>query len=56
MARLAAGVLGRLGRRHGSFFNLPLATGWTATREMPAPQGKTFQAQWRARQRSKGRR
>ncbi|HEX6977890.1 MAG TPA: LutB/LldF family L-lactate oxidation iron-sulfur protein [Alphaproteobacteria bacterium] len=56
MARLAADVLGRLGRRQGSFFNLPLATGWTATRDMPAPQGGTFQAQWRARQRGKGRR
>jgi len=26
-----------------------VAGGWTATREMPAPQGQTFQAMWRAR-------
>jgi L-lactate dehydrogenase complex protein LldF len=46
---LAARVLALLGRRHGSFFNLPLAGGWTATREFPAPQGGTFHAQWAAR-------
>jgi L-lactate dehydrogenase complex protein LldF len=47
--RIAMRVLGRLGRRSGSFYNLPLAGGWTATREFPAPQGKTFQQQWRER-------
>ena len=47
----AMAVLGWLGRRHGSFFNLPLAGGWTATREFPAPQGRTFQAMWQDRQR-----
>ena len=47
---VAAQVLGRLGRRHGSFYNLPLAGGWTATRDMPAPQGRTFQELWHARQ------
>ena len=45
-------VLGLLGRKQGSFFNLPLAGGWTATREFPAPQGETFQAQWARRQRA----
>ena len=49
--RIAMRVLGRLGRRAGSFYNLPLAGGWTATREFPAPQGKTFQQQWRERRR-----
>ncbi|MBL8837418.1 MAG: lactate utilization protein, partial [Alphaproteobacteria bacterium] len=49
MTRMAARVLGLLGRRQGSFFNLPLAGGWTATREMPAPQGQTFQQMWKAR-------
>ncbi len=47
--RWAARILGMLGRRQGSFFNLPLAGGWTATREMPAPQGQTFQQMWKAR-------
>jgi L-lactate dehydrogenase complex protein LldF len=49
---LAMRVLGALGRKQGSFFNLPLASGWTATREFPAPQGKTFQQLWRERQRA----
>ena len=44
-----AATLGWLGRRHGSFHNLPLAGGWTATRDMPAPQGKTFQQMWSER-------
>jgi len=46
---LAARALALLGRRQGSFYNLPLAGGWTATREMPAPQGPSFHAQWAAR-------
>ena len=48
-ARVAIGLLGRLGRRHGRFRSLPLAGGWTGSRDFPAPQGQTFQAQWRAR-------
>jgi len=48
-AGLMARTLGLLGRRHGSFHNLPLAGGWTATRDMPAPQGKTFQEMWSER-------
>ena len=47
--RLAARLLGLIGRREGSFFNLPFAGGWTATREMPAPQGRTFQQMWASR-------
>ena len=50
LTRLASSILGKLGRRSGSFYNLPLAGGWTGTREMPAPQGQTFQEMWRARQ------
>ncbi len=56
LASAAMRVLGLLGRRQGSFFNLPLAGGWTATREFPAPQGQTFQAQWARQQRVKGKR
>jgi L-lactate dehydrogenase complex protein LldF len=48
-ARVAIGLLGRLGRGAGRFRRLPLASGWTAARDLPAPQGSTFQAQWRAR-------
>ena len=49
-ARVVMGVLGRLGRRTGRFRKLPLAGGWTGTRDFPAPAGPTFQAAWRARQ------
>jgi L-lactate dehydrogenase complex protein LldF len=48
-ARIAAGLLGLWGRRTGSFRSLPLAGGWTGSRDFPAPQGATFQALWRAR-------
>lgn len=45
-ARLAAAVLGGLGRRRGAFRALPLAGGWTRHRDFPAPQGRTFQHLW----------
>jgi L-lactate dehydrogenase complex protein LldF len=48
-ARIAMGLLGRLGRQTGRFRRLPLAGGWTGSRDFPAPQGATFQALWRAR-------
>jgi L-lactate dehydrogenase complex protein LldF len=47
-SRLAVALLGRLGRRTGKFRRLPLAGGWTVSRDMPAPEGRTFQARWRA--------
>jgi L-lactate dehydrogenase complex protein LldF len=49
LTRRMARLLAWLGGGQGSFYNLPLAAGWTAAREMPAPQGSTFQAMWRAR-------
>ena len=42
-------VLGALGRRRGRFRRLPLAGGWTASRDLPAPEGRTFLALWRKR-------
>ncbi|UCH74361.1 MAG: iron-sulfur cluster-binding protein [Rhodospirillales bacterium] len=39
-------LLGLVGRRRGAFRRLPLAGGWTAERDLPAPQGPTFQALW----------
>ena len=49
--RLATGlgirVLGRVGRRRGRFTRMPLAGGWTAARDLPAPEGATFHALWR---------
>jgi L-lactate dehydrogenase complex protein LldF len=43
-----AGVagLGMWGRRRGHFGSLPLAGGWTGSRDLPAPLGDTFIAQW----------
>jgi L-lactate dehydrogenase complex protein LldF len=52
LTRIGMGTLGFLGKRFGSFHNLPLAGGWTATREFPVPQGQTFQARWAARRKS----
>lgn len=40
-------LLARLGREKGRFARLPLASGWTRHRDLPAPQGKTFQQQLR---------
>jgi L-lactate dehydrogenase complex protein LldF len=48
--RAAALGLGLLGRRRGFFTWLPLAEGWTAGRNFPAPEGGTFFAQYAARQ------
>jgi L-lactate dehydrogenase complex protein LldF len=42
-------VLAWFGRKQGRFRFLPFATGWTKHRDLPAPQGKTFQEQWRER-------
>jgi L-lactate dehydrogenase complex protein LldF len=46
---VAARVLTFFGRSRGRFGWLPFAGGWTKHREFPSPQGKTFQAQWKAR-------
>ncbi len=43
LLRLRAGKRGRMTR-------LPLAKGWTQYRDLAAPEGKTFQQQWQARQ------
>ena len=49
---LQARVLSLLGGSKGRFSRLPLAGGWTKHRELPAPEGKTFLAQWAERQKS----
>jgi L-lactate dehydrogenase complex protein LldF len=57
MYRLASGIamraLALLGRRRGRFRWLPLAGGWTGGRDLPAPEGKTFFAQYKTRQRGR---
>jgi L-lactate dehydrogenase complex protein LldF len=47
--RIAMCALGALGAGRGRFATLPLAGGWTAHRDFPAPEGRTFMDQWRAR-------
>ncbi|MDP6351167.1 MAG: lactate utilization protein B [Alphaproteobacteria bacterium] len=47
--RLAIVVLAMLGNRKGRFRRLPFAAGWTGGRDLPAPEGGTFQSLWAAR-------
>ncbi len=47
--RLAARALKSLGGRDGRLRHLPFAGGWTALRDLPAPEGKTFLELWQAR-------
>jgi L-lactate dehydrogenase complex protein LldF len=51
-ARVSAALLGRLGRARGAFAYVPLAKRWTRHRDLPAPQGPTFQHLWAKRHRS----
>lgn len=44
--RLAVAGLRVFGWRKGSIRRLPLVGGWTRHRDMPAPQGRTFQQLW----------
>ena len=55
-ARLAARALALLGGRRRRLRRLPGAAGWTRGRDLPAPQGGTFQAQWARMQRARTRR
>jgi len=48
---LAMGLLGWLAGSRGRFRSLPFAQAWTASRDLPAPQGGTFMAQWKRRTR-----
>lgn len=41
-------VMGLLGGRKGRFKRLPFARGWTKGRDLPAPEGRTFMAQYQA--------
>jgi len=46
-AKFGAALLGLLGGRKGRITSLPLAFGWTSVRDMPAPEGRTFQQLYR---------
>jgi len=43
----AVRLLNKLGGTRGRLRSLPLAGGWTGSRDLPAPQGVTFQEMWR---------
>jgi L-lactate dehydrogenase complex protein LldF len=51
VTRAAAFGLGVLGRHRGRFRKLPFAGGWTAGRDLPAPEGDTFFARYAREQR-----
>jgi len=46
--RCAIFALGAMAGRRGRFRRLPFAGGWTAARDLPAPEGGTFMDRWRA--------
>ena len=46
---LAARVLTNQGHGTGRLASVPLASGWTQYRDLPAPQGKTFHQLWKER-------
>ncbi|MCB1483843.1 MAG: iron-sulfur cluster-binding protein [Hyphomicrobiaceae bacterium] len=48
-ARIAARSMRLMGGTRGRIRSLPLGSGWTGERDMPAPQGKTFQEIWKDR-------
>ncbi len=50
MTGFTMGMLRFLSGGRGRFRWLPLAGGWTKHRDLSAPQGRTFMAQWKAKQ------
>ena len=50
--KLVMRALGNLGAARGRFRRLPLAGGWTKYRDLPAPEGQTFQELWAERRKT----
>ncbi len=53
--RVGAFGLGLMGRKKGRFTSLPFAGGWTGGRDLPAPEGATFFAQYNKQQKARRR-
>jgi L-lactate dehydrogenase complex protein LldF len=53
LVELASRAVGCAGRGRGRFRAMPMAVGWTAARDMPAPEGRSFHSLW-AEQRAGG--
>jgi L-lactate dehydrogenase complex protein LldF len=53
LAGIGMRVLGWAGRHRGRFRTLPFASGWTGVRDMPAPEGRSFQSLWAERQKQR---
>lgn len=43
-------IMSKFAWRKKKFKTVPFASGWTKHRDLPAPQGRTFQQQWRDKQ------
>ena len=54
LSGVASRVLGWAGMHRGRFRSLTLASGWTAVRDLPAPEGRSFQSLWAEHQRGQG--
>lgn len=52
-AGIAVAALALLAGRKGRLRRVPFAEGWTAFRDLPAPEGRTFAQQWRAQARKR---
>ncbi len=51
LARFGIAIASAFGRRKGHFRTLPFPRGWLKHRDLPAPQGRTFQQLWKETER-----
>lgn len=49
VANFATRALRLWARGRGALVRVPFAGGWTAERDLPVPEGRSFQAQWQRR-------